>query len=297
MTYRLARAITAVIAVGVLTAGVTVSSAQAPRAKRVLLLTHNLFLNHDHLQDIEEVLPQWGRTEGFAVSSLEGYKQTVSCTLQKPCGPDAVDLSMVTTKYLSPFDGIVMVTNGELPFTDEGKQALLDFVRKDGKGIVFIHQATNTLLSWKGWGELVGGYSAGGALDNFAQRKHVVVMKVEDRKHPATRSLPDPWALYDEFYQFPTTVGGLGVTKHPIPVAFSRANVHVLVSVDSGKTDFMGAKGWEQGGDYPLVWYKNIGKGRTFYSNIGHRPDLWRADPVFQQFITGAIRWALELEK
>ena len=29
---------------------------------------------------------------------------------------------------------------------------------------------------------------------------------------------------------------------------------------------------------------------------INHQ-DLWRSDPVYRQFITGAIRWVLGLEK
>src|SRR5262245_13280943 len=115
----------------------TVASAAAP--KKVLLITHSLFYNHSNLETIEDVLPEIGKSAGFAVTSLQGWKQTVSCTTQKPCESNVVDLSMVTPKYLKQFDGIVFSVNGELPFSDETKTALVDFVKKDGKGMVFLH--------------------------------------------------------------------------------------------------------------------------------------------------------------
>jgi uncharacterized protein len=274
------------------------ASAQAPAGKRVLVLTHNTFYNHSNLEAIEDVVPEWGKTAGFTVTSLQGYKQTVSCTTQKPCDPGVVDLSMVTRQYLSQFDGIVASTNGELPLTAEGKQALYDFVARDGKGIVFLHQSVVTLYAWKPWGELLGAYlgSGGTIFDTMNTAKRVAVMKVEDRKHPATRSLPEHWALHDEFYQFAKTTDVSGPTKVRVPMAFSRDKVHVLVSFDSDRTDFTGVQGWEKGGDYPQAWYQTVGKGRTFYSAIGHREDLWRSDQVFRAYITGAIRWVLRLE-
>jgi uncharacterized protein len=280
-------------------ASVPAAAVRQPSApKRVLLLTHNTFYNHSNLEAIEDVLPEWGKTARFTVTSLQGYKQTVACTTQKPCEPGVADLSMITHKYLAQFDAIVASTNGELPFTDEGKQALVDFVRKDGKGIVFLHQSVVTSYGWKAWGELLGGYiGTSNLFDGTNTAKRVAVMKVEDRKHPATRNLPPSWTLDDEYYQFEKTVGTRGPTKLPVPFAFDRKNVHVLVSFDSERTDFTGLKGWEKGGDYPQVWYQTPGKGRTFYTAIGHREDLWRSDPTYRQFMVGAIRWVLRLEK
>jgi hypothetical protein len=272
---------------------------QTSTTKRVLLLTHNTFYNHSNLEAIEDVLPESGRTAGFTVTSLHGYKQTVSCTTQKPCDPSVADLSMVNKRYLSQFDAIVASTNGELPFTTEGRQALVDFVKEDGKGIVFLHQSVVTLYGFKPWGELLGAYMGAGVLfDGTNSSRRPAVMKVEDRNHPATRTLPERWTLDDEFYQFAMTTSVQGPTKLPVPLAFDRRNVHVLVSFDSGRTDFTGApKGWEPGGDYPQVWCQTIGSGRTFYTAIGHREDLWRRDATYRRFMTGAIRWVLRLEE
>ena len=121
-------------------------------------MTHCTFYNHSNLQTIEEVLPTLAQTAGFTVTSLQGWKQTVSCTTQKPCDSSVADLSMVTPEYLKHFDGIVFSTNGELPFSAETKAALVDFFKKDGEGMVFLHQSVVTNYGWKEWGELLGAY-------------------------------------------------------------------------------------------------------------------------------------------
>jgi type 1 glutamine amidotransferase len=291
------------MAIGASQSGAGPAVAQGQTGKRLLLLTHNTFYNHSSLEAIEQVVPEWGKTAGFSVTSLEGYKQTTACTTQKPCDPSVADLSMIDAKYLSQFDAIMASTNGELPFTDAGKQALVDFVR-NGKGIVFVHQSMVTLYGFKPWGEMLGAYMANGALfDGTNSAKRLAVMKVEDRNHPATRSLPENWTLHDEFYQFATKVWdpatpneNRGPTRLPVPLAFSRDRVHVLMSLDSEKTDFTGVKGWQKGGDYPQAWWQDYGKGRTFYTSLGHRPDLWTSDPTFKAHIVGALRWVLRLE-
>jgi hypothetical protein len=75
---------TFVAAVAALAAAATrlPSDSAAASPKRVLLLTHNTFYNHSNLRAIEELLPEWGATAGFTVISLQGYRQTLSCTTQ-----------------------------------------------------------------------------------------------------------------------------------------------------------------------------------------------------------------------
>ena len=288
-----------------LACALSVSSAvTVQQEKRVLLLTQNVFYNHDSLESIETVMPAWGREAGFGVTSLLGYKQTAACSRERHCDPGVANLSMIDSKYLAQFDAIMMSTNGELPFTARGKQALVDFVRY-GKGILFIHQATVTLYSFRPWGEMLGAYAGRlSPLDVMNSTKRPVVLKIEDKRHPATRGLPMHWTLDDEFPQFavkawdPATPNeNLGPTDLPIPLAFSRDHVKVVLSVDSERTDFSGAPpGWEKNGDYPVAWYQYFGKGRTFYTSLGHRPDLWTADPIFKAHVVGALRWVLRLE-
>ena len=43
---------------------------------------------------------------------------------------------------------------------------------------------------------------------------------------------------------------------------------------------------------YPSTWAHLYGTGRVFYSNMGHREDVW-SNPVFQQVLLGGINWAV----
>lgn len=81
-----------------------------------------------------------------------------------------------------------------------------------------------------------------------------------------------------------------------MPYAFSRDRVNVLLSFDSERTDFTGLEpDWERGGDYPQAWYQHFGRGRSFYTSLGHRADLWSGDATFRAHMLGAIQWALGL--
>ena len=64
-----------------------------------------------------------GTTGGFDVTAVEGYK----------LDPKEHDFSFLTPEYLAGFDGVMMMTNGNLRLTDTQKEHLLDFVR-GGKG-------------------------------------------------------------------------------------------------------------------------------------------------------------------
>ncbi len=43
---------------------------------------------------------------------------------------------------------------------------------------------------------------------------------------------------------------------------------------------------------FPATWAHLYGKGRVFYTSMGHRQDIW-TNKIFQQIILGGIAWAL----
>jgi hypothetical protein len=43
------------------------------------------------------------------------------------------------------------------------------------------------------------------------------------------------------------------------------------------------------------MWCRDCGKGRVFYTGLGHRDDVWN-NPLFQQHLLGGIKWAMGLE-
>lgn len=268
--------------------------AQAPQArKKVLFLTHAGLYKHTSLQPAEEAVAEWGKTSGFDVTTLQGYKQDSR----------NLDLSFLTPDFLNSFDGLMLMTNGNLPFTPAQRQSIVDFVR-NGKALIGVHCATLTMYDYPEFGQLLGGYYLRSIVPtDLIGKGKVGVLKVEDQAHPATRVLGSSWPLNEEFYEFghavwdasrPTeSVSAVG--RLHIQMPFSRDRVHVLLSLDTDKTDLSDIPNVPKG-DYPQSWTVNAGRGRTFYTTLGHRDDIWTHDAVFRAHVTGGIRWALGLE-
>ena len=115
-----------------------------------------------------------------------------------------------------------------------------------------------------------------------------------DPRHPADVDWGPSREVFEELYLF-------------LP-NYDRSKVHSLLSMTARPADGLGeagAPGW-----FPISWTKMYGKGRVFYTALGHREDLWdpnwkdangqRRNPpevaaAFQQHLLGGIRWALGL--
>ena len=44
-------------------------------------------------------------------------------------------------------------------------------------------------------------------------------------------------------------------------------------------------------GDHPIAWSRCIGRGRMFYSAIGHRPERY-SDAIYVQMLEQGVGWA-----
>ena len=263
------------------------SAQQPPARKKLLFLTHAGLYKHTSLGPAEKAVTELSKNGGFDVTTVEGYKQDA----------EKIDLAFLTPEYLAGFDGLMLMTNGNLPMTDAQKKSLLDFVRS-GKGFVGAHCAALTFYNYPDFGDMLGGYYR-----RSIKAGAIGVLKVEDTTHPATRMLGGSWPVVDEFYHFGTAPWDAARPKdnidvlfgNHIPMGFSRDRVHVLLSLDTEKSDLTGLVDVVKGGDYPQAWSRSYGKGRSFYTSLGHRDDIW-SDPVFRAHILGGIRWALQLE-
>jgi len=242
----------------------------AAKKRHILYLTHSQGFNHPVLALSEKTLTEMGRKSGaFEVTALEGYKQK----------PDKIDLSIITPEYLRQFDAIVFYTTGELPFTAGQKKAIVEFV-KSGRGIVGIHGATDTYRekpeAFPEWAEMLGArFRTHGPKNDVP-----VIIDVKDRRHPATRMLPAEWKIADEIYQFAA----------PVP----RDKFRILMSIDGSKLseESLKAHAMEKGRTYEVAWCRDYGKGRVFYTSLGHRDDVW-TNPLYQQHLIAGIRWAM----
>ncbi len=177
-------------------------------------------------------------------------------------------------KHFERYDAVILYTSGNPKFDLE---AMFQWLRS-GKALIGIHAATDT---WRGGDNEITEYTKviGGAFKTHGStNKQRVAVKIEDPNHPATKMLGPEWGIVDEIYHHDK---------------FSRDRMHVLMSVDTSKTN-LGPQNMEAGGDYPLAWTRDEGKGRVFYTALGHREDVW-TNPTFEEHLMAGIAWAMKL--
>ena len=263
--------------------------AYAQAAKpRVLVVSTTTGFRHSSIPTAEKVIGELAQSSGaFTVEyarvenndpqykGVDGkpdkakYEAAIAAVLAEKMSPAA----------LKNYDAVIFAnTTGDLPIPD--KDAFLDWI-KTGKGFVGMHSATDTFPKFPPYIEMIGG--------EF--KSHGAQVEVEainqDKQCPACRHLGESWTVFDEIY----------LLKN-----FDRTKVHGLLTLDKHPND-------KTPGDYPIAWMKEYGKGRVFYTSLGHREDIW--DPnwkgqrknseeisrQYQQHILGGIKWALGLEK
>jgi type 1 glutamine amidotransferase len=71
---------------------------------------------------------------------------------------------------------------------------------------------------------------------------------------------------------------------------YSRDRLRILLSIDP--ESFQPRGGQRADKDYAVSWCHQVGKGRVFYTSLGHRREVWR-DPKFQDHLLGGLNWAV----
>ena len=208
-------------------------------------------------------------TKGFRHDSIPTVERVVE-VLGKAGGAFAVDYARtdadlaarMTPAALGAYDGVVFAsTTGDLPLPD--RQGFLDWIAT-GKAFVGIHAATDTFPGFPPYIAMIGGQF----LKHGPQVK--VDLLVQDPEHPATKGMASPTAVFDEIYQMKN---------------FDQAETHTLLALDKHPNE--GTPGF-----YPLAWSREHGKGRVFYTALGHREDVLEAD-WFKKHLLGGILWSL----
>lgn len=203
------------------------------------------------------------RTTGFRHDSIPVAVDTVRALgkeldWQVEHGEDA---AAFTARNLARYRLVVFVsTTGEV-LDDAQQTALRGFIERGG-GFVGIHAAADTEYDWPWYGTLVGAWF----------RSHppgfqttTVVFEGEDKLRD------DPWRVTDELYNY---------RSNP------RGEVRVVATVDEGEY-----AGGTMGADHPIAWCRDIGKGRSWYTGLGHRAEMY-ADATFRAHLLRGLRFA-----
>ncbi|MFM9371360.1 ThuA domain-containing protein [Streptomyces sp. Da 82-17] len=180
---------------------------------------------------------------------------------------DATEDPAAFESGLDAYAAVVLLNTSGDVLTPRGRERLAAYVGSGG-GLAGVHAAACTEYGWPHFRTLIGARFT----RHPALQPGTVV--VEDRDHPATRRLPARWRFTDEWYDFD---------------ASPRGTVRVLASADESTYE-----GGGMGADHPLVWCREQGAGRVFYTALGHTPEAY-ADPEFRAHLLGGVRWAAGL--
>ncbi len=229
----------------------------------VLVISQTKGFEHDSIPDAMANIWRMGHDSKLWDTTLRTDTELITKT----------DIKQNNRKSLNYFDVLVFAsTTGELELTDDQKKDMLSFVKEDGKGFVGIHAALDTNYKWPEYGEMIGGW-----FDEHPWFTFNAPIVVEDPNFPAVRHFPHAFVKRDEIYQ---------------PKAWSRDKVNVLLSLDASKLDYNNPRVHRQDHDFAVAWSKMYGKGRVFYSTLGHTQESWD-DPDIQKMYFEAIKWVM----
>jgi type 1 glutamine amidotransferase len=266
-----------------------------------LLLAHATLLSAADTAATKHIL-FFSKSSGYEHSSIHrgpnGEPSPAEKVLQELGGKHQFEFTfskdggLFTKDNLEKYDAFFFYTTGDLtteggdhnpPMSKEGKAAFLEAIR-NGKGFIGTHSASDTFHS--------PGYGQGNPQDNYKnngdntdpyvkmigaefiihgaqQTSHMIVA---DSKFPGISAVPSDFKPMEEWYAL----------KNFAP------NLHVLLVQDtSGMSGEM-----YQRPPYPATWARMYGRGRVFYTNMGHREDVW-TNPVFQEVLVGGLNWAV----
>ncbi len=196
------------------------------------------------------------------------------------------DTLMFKAENLARFDGICFLnTAGVLCKDPELRMNLLDFVSRGG-GFVGIHAAAATFVQWPeywqfpAFGDMLGAYEDGG---HPWKPNETIYLKAEEPQHPLTAMFPaESFPIQDEVFQF--------------RLPYSRDLLRVLLAIDTEKTDMNPARRflperWADR-DFAISWIRTYGKGRVFYTSLGHNSSVYWNAAVLEHILAG-IQYAL----
>jgi type 1 glutamine amidotransferase len=260
--------------------------AKPTRSRKVLILARAAGWVHSSIPLAAKTVEALGAKTGAWASTLT--YEAADINAQNLAQYDAIVLDNTTGCFLDDAN--------DAAATAARRAALLDFIR-GGKGIAAIHAASDSyhgnacgeavgapstipggLPLWPEWNTIIGGYFKWHWND-----PQLITVKIDDPKSPLTAMFKGAeFEIHDETYTYNDE-------------SFSRANVHVLTSVNYEKMsaeDKQKEPNPRADHDYALSWIRDEGKGRVFYEAHGHGERIYAMTPMLEHLAAG-IQYAI----
>ncbi len=213
---------------------------------KVLVFSKTLGFRHASIPTGIAAIQSLGQANGFTADATE-------------------DSNAFTDANLAQYRAAIFL-NPSGDILDANQRGAFQRFIQGGKGFVGVHNAAAYVLeNWPWYTDLVGARFASETSGNLR-------LRIVDRNHPSTATLPDPWTITEEVYNFDRNPRTIGAT--------------VLVNLDETSIS-----GGTMGADHPTSWYHNYDGGRSWYTFLG-AGDATYSDANFRAHLLGAIQWA-----
>jgi type 1 glutamine amidotransferase/sugar phosphate isomerase/epimerase len=184
------------------------------------------------------------------------------------------DLNNLKYPKIKDYDGVFLnSTVGELLPDPAVREGLARFVREGG-GLGGVHGTPWASRNWDEFAEMIGAQSA-------PHRIEQGLMKVYDPASPIMKPFGGKDLNFrEEYYRF----------EHEGQGRLRWDNVRVLMTVDLDDPaieprPWIGYKRPDK--IYPVTWIRSYGKGRVFYSSLGHMPETFMTPEIVGHFLAG----------
>jgi uncharacterized protein len=255
----------------------SLARAMAPKTKgptkKMLFFTKSSGFEHSVISEKKgkpshaaKILAELGKEHGFEVVASK-------------------DGRMFEPDQIGQWDVFVFETTGDLtspggdknpPISADGEKAFYDAIR-GGKGFIGMHCAADTF-----------GHFA--PRDKGAEDPYIQMIGGEFIIHGDQQKskivIADP--------EFPGVSAGFGkegksfdITDEWYALKHFPDDLHVILYQS---TDGMTGHMYERP-NFPMTWARAYGKGRVFYTSMGHREDVW-SNPKYQALLQGALEWS-----
>lgn len=157
----------------------------------------------------------------------------------------------------------VVFASTTLDVLEADQQAALRGFVRNGGGYMGVHAAADTEYGWPWYGALVGAW-----FDSHPEGLQTTTVRFESA---GVLAPGEGWSVTDELYNYRTN---------------PRARVQVIATVD--ERDYAGGT---MGADHPIAWCRAFEGGRSWYTGLGHTPQMYR-DEVFLRHLRRGLRYA-----
>jgi type 1 glutamine amidotransferase len=226
-------------------------------------------------------------------SKTTGYRHSGSIDASKPIIADLAKKNnwflyetesggVFNAAQLAKFNTVIFNNSTGEVINDEQKRALEQYV-ENGGSLIGIHGSGDNSHHWDWYVKnLLGAEFSHHPIKHQFQKTNVLTDSQADSS--LTSQIPKEWSHTDEWYIF---------FENP-----RKADFKILYTIDGESIDPNGQllflakeKYFGMGKDHPVAWCKYIGKGKTFYTSMGHDESSWK-DKNFVQLIENAMKWS-----